>query len=283
MNDIKISVAMATYNGEKYIQRQLESILNQSISVDEIIVVDDNSNDKTIEIIENMNCQRIRIYKNEKNIGYIENFYKAISLTTGEYVFLADQDDIWEKEKVELTLAELRYSDKNMAVCTGFSLINYNGNPIKDFKNYQVNGFVLQKHKDVEYLKLNRLAFGNVVQGCTYCVRRKVIDVYLKIHNTEVIHDYQLMLIAAAMGKVKYLNRPLIRYRLHENNAVGFEKKKRRLEIPNKMPSREPYMARFFRQMNEVIVVPNKNYYIILYYLRIPYLISIIKNIVSGG
>lgn len=283
MSSINISVAMATYNGEKYIRQQLTSILNQSMMVDEIIVVDDNSNDKTIEIIEEMRCPQIRIYKNSKNLGYVENFYRAISLTHGKYVFLSDQDDIWEQEKVKLTLAELQKSDRNMAVCTGFSLIDQDDNPIVDIEHYQVNDFVLQKHKDVEELTLKRLAFGNVVQGCTYCVRRDAIEVYLKVHNNEVIHDYQLMLISAAMGKVKYLNKSLIRYRLHGNNAVGFEKKKHRLEMPRKKPSKEPYMARFFRQLSEEIIVPHKNYYTLLYYLRIPYLASIIKNVVSGG
>ena len=142
---------------------------------------------------------------------------------------------------------------------------------------------MLQEHKDVEELTLKRLAFGNIVQGCTYCVRRDAINVYLKVHNNEVIHDYQLMLISAAMGKVKYLNKPLIKYRLHGNNAVGFEKKKHRLEMPRKKPSKEPYMARFFRQISKEMIFPHKNYYIVLYYLRIPYLISIIKNVVSGG
>ena len=198
-------------------------------------------------------------------------------------IFLADQDDIWEKEKVKLTFAELQNSAKNMVICTNFSLIDQNGSPITDIEHYQVNGFILQRHKEIETLTLSRLAFGNVVQGCTYCVKRDVIDAYLKIHNTEVIHDYQLMLIAAAMGRVEYLNKPLIRYRLHGNNAVGFERKKHRLEIPEKRPSKEPYMARFFRQMNKIINVPNINYYVILYYLRIPYLISIVKNIITGG
>lgn len=283
MSSINISVAMATYNGEKYIRQQLRSILNQSMMVDEIIVVDDNSDDRTIEIIDEFNCPQIRIYKNSKNLGYVENFYRAMSLTHGKYVFLADQDDIWEKEKVELTLAELQKSNKNMAVCTGFSLIDQNENPITDIEHYQVNDFVLQKHKDIENLTLKRLVFGNVVQGCTYCVRRDVVNVYLKVHNKEVIHDYQLMLISAAMGKVKYLNKPLIRYRLHGNNAVGFEKKRHRLEMPRKKPSKEPYMVRFFRQLSEEITVPRKNYYMLLYYLRIPYLVSIIKNVVSGG
>ena len=283
MIDIKISVAMATYNGEKYIYQQLKSILDQSVVADEIVIVDDNSSDKTIMIIESLNCPLIRIYKNDHNLGYIENFYKAISLTHGQYVFLADQDDIWEKEKVSMTLAELKKADTNMAVCTSFSLIDQKGNPIENIKQYQVNRFVLQKHRDIENLTLNRLAFGNVVQGCTYCVKRDVIEVYLKMHNTEVIHDYQLMLIAAVMGKVKYLNKPLIRYRLHGKNAVGFKKKKQRLEIPNKKPSKEPYMARFFRNMDKIIPVPNKIYYKILYYLRIPYLASIVERAVHGG
>lgn len=87
MSSINISVAMATYNGEKYIRQQLMSILNQSQVVDEIIVVDDNSDDRTIEIIEELNCPRIYIFKNDKNFGYIENFYRAISLTHGEFVF----------------------------------------------------------------------------------------------------------------------------------------------------------------------------------------------------
>lgn len=283
MSGIGISVAMATYNGENYIRQQIESILNQSKKVDEIIIVDDNSTDSTVDILKDLNCSKIRVYQNEKNLGYIDNFYKAISLTKGNCVFLADQDDIWEIDKVEKTLSVLLASEKNMAVCTGFSLIDQMGSPITNVKDYQVNNFVLQKHKETEKITLNRLAFGNVVQGCTYCLKRNVIDVYLKVHNEEVIHDYQLMLIAAAMGRVIYLNEPLIRYRLHGNNAVGFEKKKRRIEVPARKPSKEPFMARFFRQMNNEIPVPNKNYYLTLYYCRIPYLISIIKNIISGG
>lgn len=276
-------MAMATYNGENYIRQQIESILNQSKKVDEIIIVDDNSTDSTVDILKDLNCSKIRVYQNEKNLGYVENFYKAISLTKGKCVFLADQDDIWEIDKVEKTLSVLLASEKNMAVCTGFSLIDQMGSPITNVKDYQVNNFVLQKHKETENITLNRLVFGNVVQGCTYCLKRNVIDVYLKVHNEEVIHDYQLMLIAAAMGRVIYLNEPLIRYRLHGNNAVGFEKKKRRIEVPARKPSKEPFMARFFRQMNNEIPVPNKNYYLTLYYCRIPYLISIIKNIISGG
>lgn len=86
-----ISIAMTTYNGEKYIERQLESIFSQTLPVDEIIICDDNSKDRTIEIIgrfiEKNQTDKIRLVHNQENLGYIRNFYKAISLTKGDYIF----------------------------------------------------------------------------------------------------------------------------------------------------------------------------------------------------
>ena len=93
-----ISVAMTTYNGEKYIRKQIESILNQSMKVDEIIVCDDGSTDKTVEILKEY---PVTVYQNENNLGYRLNFKKAMSLCTHEYTFLCDQDDIWEKKKIK--------------------------------------------------------------------------------------------------------------------------------------------------------------------------------------
>ena len=100
-----ISVAMATFNGEPYIQEQLDSIYNQTRKVDEIIIVDDCSTDSTVRVIEQYILSHkdidIKLYKNEENLGYKKNFKKAISLCHGDYVFLSDQDDIWKVNKVE--------------------------------------------------------------------------------------------------------------------------------------------------------------------------------------
>ena len=119
MNQASISVAMATYNGEAYIVQQIESILHQTHPVDEIIIVDDGSTDRTVDYIRQLNCPLIRLWQNETNLGYIENFYKALTQTTGAYIFLADQDDIWEPDKVEQVLSVLQGSEETMAVCTG--------------------------------------------------------------------------------------------------------------------------------------------------------------------
>ena len=98
-----ISVAMATYNGEVYLRKQLDSILHQSLPVDEIIICDDQSSDGTVDIIQEYIKQypHIHLYKNEQNLGYKRNFKKALSLCSKEYIFLCDQDDIWDSDKVK--------------------------------------------------------------------------------------------------------------------------------------------------------------------------------------
>src|SRR6266542_888200 len=104
---MKISVAIGTYNGEKFLNVQLESILQQTIPVHEIIVCDDHSGDDTINILREFEVSYpslLKIFANEKNLGVVKNFEKAISLCTGNIIFLADQDDVWNNNKVESVL-----------------------------------------------------------------------------------------------------------------------------------------------------------------------------------
>lgn len=272
-----ISVAMTTYNGEKYIREQLVSIIEQTMSVDEIIICDDRSTDETEKIIREINCSKIRFVKNDKNLGYIENFYKAISLTHGDYIFLADQDDIWDRSKVE-TIVNLMNKEHCVAMCSNFELIDSTGNLISDMANYQINPFLRKNKKDYAIFSTLRLSFGNVVQGCTYCFNRQVKEVYLSLKNNEVIHDYQIMLIGSCVGRVGFLNRPLIKYRIHSNNSVGFKTSNRKISIPNKI-SKEPFMARFFRELNELTPIKYYHFYRILYYLRIPFLCAVLNRV----
>jgi len=104
---MKLSVALCTYNGEKFIEQQINSILNQSISIDEIVICDDQSTDKTVEILKKLQSEHkaIVVIENEINLRSTKNFEKAISLCTGDFIFLSDQDDVWNAQKVEKTLA----------------------------------------------------------------------------------------------------------------------------------------------------------------------------------
>ena len=103
-----ISVCIATYNGEKYIREQLDSILVQLGPDDEIVVCDDRSSDRTLELIEGYRDSRIHVHRNEKNLGHVRNFEKAISLSRGDYLFLSDQDDVWLPGRVQEMLGQMQ-------------------------------------------------------------------------------------------------------------------------------------------------------------------------------
>lgn len=128
-----ISVAICTYNGEKYIKEQLDSIIHQTRVPDEIILCDDKSSDKTIliasEILDRSGI-KYHIYVNENNLGVIENFKNAINYCKGDIIFTCDQDDIWNSNKVELIINEFEKNDKCVLVFTDAELVNKNLNPI---------------------------------------------------------------------------------------------------------------------------------------------------------
>lgn len=276
-----ISVAMATYNGEKYIAEQIYSILNQTEQIDEIIICDDGSKDRTIDIIRSIKDSRIQIYQNEINLGYIQNFTKAISKTKGEYIFLSDQDDIWERDKVEKIISVMKSEDCS-AICTNFELINGDGKRIENRSQYQIDPFINKVKKRLNKITMFRLLFGNVAQGATYCFTSRVRDAFLKLKNQTVIHDYQIMLIATNLGKVLFLNEQLIEYRLHGENSVGFRLKKREWIGKKKTPFHKPFMVEFLDELNHVCIVKHLMLFKLIYYLRIPFIRAILRKAIMG-
>lgn len=121
-----ISVAMTTYNGEKYVKEQLESILEQTKPVDEIVIMDDKSTDETVEIIKKIQEKsevKIILEVNKENVGYIENFRRAIKKTKGDIIFLCDQDDVWYKGKVEV-MSGLMENGNIGVLCSKYDLID---------------------------------------------------------------------------------------------------------------------------------------------------------------
>ena len=128
-----ISVAMTTYNGEKYVKEQLESILEQTKPVDEIVIMDDKSTDETVEIIKKIQEKsevKIILEVNKENVGYIENFRRAIKKTKGDIIFLCDQDDVWYKGKVEV-MSGLMENGNIGVLCSKYDLIDTFGKHIK--------------------------------------------------------------------------------------------------------------------------------------------------------
>jgi glycosyltransferase involved in cell wall biosynthesis len=222
-----ISVALCTYNGEKYIDRQLKSILYQTKRVDEIIVCDDFSTDKTRSIIESFvssNPCLIKFIANETRLGPIGNFEKAISKCTGSYIFLSDQDDIWQENKVEKIMDFFKKHPKALLVFTNGDLINEK-EELLNKTLWSEWGFTTEKQLK---WKNNRNAFfdlicnDNKVTGATAAFRKSLLQLALPFKIVDGMwHDGWLSLHAAAQSGLFFLPENLIQYRLHSNQQVG--------------------------------------------------------------
>ena len=200
-----ISVCIPTYNGEKYIKEQLDSILCQLSEIDEVIISDDSSTDNTLEIINNYNDKRIKLFINNHFYSPIFNLENALNHANGDYIFLSDQDDIWMPNKVKITLKALEQFDLSVSDC---ELIDSKGNIISNsfyLLNQSGNGFIKNLIKN-SYL------------GCCMAFKRDVLRYTLPFPKNIAMHDIWIGLCVELSGKSVFVNEKLIKYRRHENN-----------------------------------------------------------------
>lgn len=220
-----ISVALCTYNGEKFLEEQLDSILNQTIPVDEIIVCDDCSSDNTFEILEKYrkNDARFKIYRNKKNLGTIKNFEKAISLTTGDYVFLSDQDDIWNEKKVEITKDIFEQNSQCNVLFSNAQLIDENNKLITSTTLFNVVNLTQEALKYFsEGLDLELMNIENRITGATMAFRKSYISEILPFYNFEkILHDEYIAISAINDNCLYFVDKYLISYRIHQNQTMG--------------------------------------------------------------
>lgn len=275
-----ISIAMTTYNGAQFVEAQLRSILEQTRQPDEIIICDDGSTDDTVNIIrhvmETSGTDRIRLVENEENLGYIRNFYKAISLTKGDYIFLADQDDIWHREKLEKSLAIMERTGA-AAICTRSRLIDRDGQEM-DGNAFIVSVLLARLKEELGPVRFFDLVIENVAQGCTYCFTKEVRAKYLALNSRQLIHDHQIMFIASLVGKVYACAEPMIDYRIHGSNSAGLQENDKNIKVIWKKPKLKPSRVMFLEELNRVVKVPHVHFYKLLYYLRLPYFLSVWKR-----
>jgi glycosyltransferase involved in cell wall biosynthesis len=226
---MKISIALCTYNGEKFIAQQLESFLNQTVLPDELIVCDDNSSDETLALLENFKAKApfpVQIYVNVPNLGARENFAKAISLCTHELIFLSDQDDVWLPEKTA------NYRD--FFIANPDCLLLFANAYLIDDQGERIQSFLwdLMKFTPQTALKwtnnqnaLKSLMMGrNFVTGATVAFHSRLKESALPFPDLKSQgwwHDGWLALMAAALDGLKYLPTVLTEYRLHQNQQLG--------------------------------------------------------------
>lgn len=224
---MKISVALCTYNGEPFLKQQLDSILNQTIKVNEIVICDDLSTDKTKTILDSYtknNPELFKIYYNDINLKSNKNFEKAIKLTTGDYIFLSDQDDLWKENKVEETLSVFKKNPNALGVFSNADLINHNGRLISQKVSLwdSVQFFEENIPKPIDLHKFLTLK-GNFITGATLCIKKEVKAFCFPFITTEknFLHDEWLAYILTKRQVLFYSTQKLISYRLHLNQQIG--------------------------------------------------------------
>ena len=218
----KISVAMTTYNGEKYLPEQLGSILKQSRQVDELVVCDDGSVDNTVNILNEFSSTApfsVKIIINEKNLGSTKNFEKAMSICGGDIIILCDQDDIWLPDKVKV-LENIFSANPNCGMAfTNAMVVDEKNNPQGGLWAHY--NFGQKKQKQLRAGNgLNLFIGGNVVTGATAAVAKTFFEETIPF-PASLVHDHWLATIAVLQNKLFFSDTITINYRRHSSQQLG--------------------------------------------------------------
>lgn len=222
MKNSKVSIAMTTYNGEAFLEEQLNSLLTQSFSDFELIICDDGSKDRTLKILNEYSSQdkRIKIIENKENKGYAKNFLYAASLCSGEFIFFADQDDIWKKDKIEKMLQCMQKSEKiNLLICKDIDFNDREKLP------------KLRKQNDFHIYKIpsKKSLLNCAYRGLNFCLRKSFVDNVISYYDFKKwfpAHDWLFQIFATESKSIYKLNQILTFHRKHQNNTASINEDK---------------------------------------------------------
>ncbi|HEN9965647.1 TPA: glycosyltransferase family 2 protein [Streptococcus agalactiae] len=230
---MKVNILMATYNGEKFLAQQIESIQKQTFKEWNLLIRDDGSSDKTCDIIRNFTAKdsRIRfINENEHhNLGVIKSFFTLVNYEVADFYFFSDQDDVWLPEKLSVSLeaAKHKASDVPLLVYTDLKVVNQELNILQDSmiraQSHHANTTLLPELTE------------NTVTGGTMMINHALAEKWFT-PNDILMHDWFLALLAASLGEIIYLDLPTQLYRQHDNNVLGARTMDKRFKILREGP-----------------------------------------------
>ncbi|HGC9688716.1 TPA: glycosyltransferase family 2 protein [Streptococcus agalactiae] len=230
---MKVNILMATYNGEKFLAQQIESIQKQTFKEWNLLIRDDGSSDKTCDIIRNFTAKdsRIRfINENEHhNLGVIKSFFMLVNYEVADFYFFSDQDDVWLPEKLSVSLeaAKHKASDVPLLVYTDLKVVNQELNILQDSmiraQSHHANTTLLPELTE------------NTVTGGTMMINHALAEKWFT-PNDILMHDWFLALLAASLGEIIYLDLPTQLYRQHDNNVLGARTMDKRFKILREGP-----------------------------------------------
>ena len=223
-----IKIIMCTYNGERYLGQQIQSILANTRTDWQLVISDDGSVDATYEIIEAYRKQypnKISARKHEASNGAARHFLEMIRTIKGEMqkddlIMLCDQDDVWNQDKIERTdhvMQRLVAGNGNktpLLVCSDVCITDSDLHVMEP-------SFAKANHYNIKNIGFAQLMMENKVQGCTIMINKALADMIERIPGHMTMHDCWLGLVAAAFGKLEYINKPTMKYRQHAENVMG--------------------------------------------------------------
>lgn len=233
-SNVRVSVCMAAYNGSKYIEEQIRSVLPQLAQDDELIIVDDCSSDDTMDVVGALGEPRIRLTRNERNIGYVRTFERAIGLSRGEYIFLCDQDDVWLEGRLEQMIPAL---DSSLVVASNF---RYTGGSPRRIERLRLRA----KDSNRTWPNILTLWIGiRPYYGCAMAFRKQAKDAILPFPSfMKETHDQWIALVGNLAKSIVHLDADTLIRRLHDDNTTP-----KKLRSASKIISaRIAYVREFF-------------------------------------
>jgi glycosyltransferase involved in cell wall biosynthesis len=213
-DETKVSVCMAVYNGAEFLMPQVESILGQLQPIDELLIVDDASQDSSPSILCRIRDPRVQVHRNARNLGVLATVERSLKLAGGGIVFLSDQDDVWLSGKVEKVISVFLKNPEVTLVATDATLIDENGTRIAD-------SFYARRGRFSSGLLHNLVK--NKYLGCTLAFRRRMLEYFLPIPADVPMHDMWFGLLNSVYGMTYFVNEPLTAYRRHDRNVSPSE------------------------------------------------------------
>lgn len=250
-----VSVAIATYNGEKYIEEQLESIFRQTVKVDEVVICDDKSTDNTVKIInrfieKNKLYSKWKIIVNEKNLGYIKNFLKAISLTKGDYIFLSDQDDIFYPNKFEKMINYFNRNEDCLLLNANYEIIDETGRVSENFRTMARK----KRNKKIEKINFRKWIYVSSFPGFSMGFRSLIRERLLNMDITDCYgHDQLIGLLAINEDGNYVISDVLSGYRIHLNNTTGGKNITNNYSISKRIEQKTKELQEY-QQLEKIIV-----------------------------
>ncbi len=248
---MKISVAMCTYNGARFLEAQLKSIGAQTLTPSEIVICDDGSTDSTEDIVQAFAESfpfPVRFVRNERNLGSTKNFEKAMQLCAGDIIALCDQDDVWASNKLEAMGAVLEHEPDVAGVFSDATLIDQDG-ALTGGTLWRSIRFSGREQRRFERDPVLFLVRGSVVTGATLVLRSHFLKDILPI-PPEWVHDGWIAFVLASLAKLKMVPEPLISYRLHASQQLGIQRTTRRAALGTRKKERVAFYHARARELS---------------------------------